>query len=523
MKKLLLLALVGLFPMMMFGQATATTDAATLVEYSSATLNATLDVDGGAFYGVEFEYSTSATFTTSTKTSPSGGANYFANQSVVLPLSSLSSGTTFYFRVLVGFSTANGGGITGSTLNFTTTAPTTPTVSIGTDFSSITNNSANNTGNEATAENGAAITDKGLVCSTSPNPDATDVIVSSGTSGLGTYSGALTGLAQLTTHYIRAYALNSVGYGYSAGEKSFTTLATSDAEITSMVSVQSGELTINFDPGSGDGCIVYMRENDQLFTDPSNGSSYTGNSIYGSGDDIGSGGNYVVFAGASAKGSVLVTNLDDTKDYYFKIATYSGSGASRNYQVQTDIQNSADDSNLPVELLNFTAQGTANGTKLFWATATEINNHYFQIEKSEDAVFFHEIGRVDGAGNSNMQMDYNYTDTENLNKKVYYRLRQVDFDGSVSYSQVITVDQASASASIDYVFVDDAALNMIVNTVSTQSTLRVMNMAGQVVREITLNGSMNHQLRLSKSSLPKGLYLITLEDGQNRTVKKVVL
>jgi hypothetical protein len=508
------------FTTLSYSAPTVTSGSAANVDYTSFEVNSNNVTSNGGYpiseQGIVYSTSNNPPTILDTKVtySPVGTGSFDVE------LTGLNSNTTYYVRA---YATNIIGTGYGSVVTQATTAPTTPTVSIGTDFSSITNNSANNTGNEATAENGAAVTDKGLVCSTSPNPTSADVVVSSGTSGLGTYSGALTGLAQLTTHYVRAYALNSVGYGYSAGEKSFTTLATNDAEITSMVSVQSGELTINFDPGSGDGCIVYMRENDQLFTDPSNGSSYTGNSIYGSGDDIGSGGNYVVFAGASAKGSVLVTNLDDTKDYYFKIATYSGSGASRNYQVQTDIQNSADDSNLPVEFLNFTAQGTANGTKLFWATATEINNHYFQIEKSEDAVFFHEIGRVDGAGNSNMQMDYNYTDTENLNKKVYYRLRQVDFDGSVSYSQVITVDQASASASIDYVFADDAALNMIVNTVSTQSTLRVMNMAGQVVREITLNGSTNHQLRLSKSSLPKGLYLITLEDGQNRTVKKVVL
>ena len=314
-----------------------------------------------------------------------------------------------------------------------------------------------------------------------------------------------------------------MGYGYSSTEKSFTTIASTDASISSMVSTQSGQLTITYSAGSGDGCIIYMRENDQNFTDPSNGTSYTGNSIYGSGDNIGGGGNYVVFSGASSKGSVLVTNLDDTKDYYFKIATYVGTGANQNYDIQGDILNSADDSNLPVEFLSFTAQGNQQGTKLYWSTASEINNHYFQVEKSEDAVFFKEIGQVDGAGNSNIRLDYTFTDSENLNKKVYYRLRQVDFDGTESFSQMIAVDQSNASAAINYVFADDAALNVIVNTLSTQSTLRVLNMAGQVVREITLNGSMNHQLRISKTSLPKGLYLISLEDGHNRTVKKVVL
>ena len=83
---------------------------------------------------------------------------------------------------------------------------------------------------------------------------------------------------------------------------------------------------------------------------------------------------------------------------------------------------------LPVELLYFDASAD-NSVLLSWATATEINNDYFSIERSEDGVNFYEIGKVNGNGDSNKEITYEFTDKFVLAPVEYYRLKQVDFDG----------------------------------------------------------------------------------------------
>src|SRR5690606_26093002 len=85
---------------------------------------------------------------------------------------------------------------------------------------------------------------------------------------------------------------------------------------------------------------------------------------------------------------------------------------------------------LPVELISFTGKFVANGTLLEWATATEKDNNYFEIERSQDGKEFKAIGRVGGNNNSTSINRYNFTDKDQLPGLVYYRLKQVDNDGT---------------------------------------------------------------------------------------------
>lgn len=434
-------------------------------------------------------------------------------------LTGLATGTTYYVRAYAinGVGTSYGA----TTLTQATLTPAVPSVSIGTDFTSITNNSANNTGNNATADNGSAITDKGILYATHSSPDETDVILSTGTSGLGTFNGTLTGLSQLTKYYARAYAINGIGYGYSASEKSFITKATVAADISNVISLASQQLNITYTGGSGSNCIIYMRETDQNFSNPTDGNEYTGNLAFGSGANLG-GGTYVVYSGAAAKGTITVTGLDNDKDYYFRIATYSGSGASTIYDINTEIIDS-EGSQLPVSLVAFGASKEADGIELNWITNSEINNQYFAIEKSIDAVFYQEIGLVNGAGNSNTVQNYTFLDQQEITGQVYYRLRQVDYDGTINYSQAIVIETSSALPQFNQVNGSETSINLILTTVSTSSVLTINDITGKEVKRINLSNSGAHQLSLSRTQLASGVYMITLSDNQNKITKKIVL
>lgn len=103
---------------------------------------------------------------------------------------------------------------------------------------------------------------------------------------------------------------------------------------------------------------------------------------------------------------------------------------------------------LPVELLFFESECIESGVILNWITASENNNNYFTIEKSSDGVNFEPVISVEGAGNSNQLLYYNAIDDEVSPELTYYRLRQTDFDGSISYSEIISTDCSQPAYSV---------------------------------------------------------------------------
>lgn len=97
----------------------------------------------------------------------------------------------------------------------------------------------------------------------------------------------------------------------------------------------------------------------------------------------------------------------------------------------------ATNSPLPIELLKFTASKVNETVLLNWTTVSEINNNYFEIERSKDLDYWETIGKVAGNGNSNINIDYKFTDFKPYYGVSYYRLKQVDFDGSSSTSKPV--------------------------------------------------------------------------------------
>lgn len=94
---------------------------------------------------------------------------------------------------------------------------------------------------------------------------------------------------------------------------------------------------------------------------------------------------------------------------------------------------------LPIELIRFSGYFTPSGNVLEWSTASEINNDVFEIERSEDMKVFYPIASVKGAGNSTEILQYAWVDKTPLKNISFYRLKQVDFDGKFSYSEIIKI------------------------------------------------------------------------------------
>lgn len=104
---------------------------------------------------------------------------------------------------------------------------------------------------------------------------------------------------------------------------------------------------------------------------------------------------------------------------------------------------------LPVELTEFSGTAESDYNHLKWTTASETGNDYFTIERSTDGVTFVELGRVDGAGNSTQLLNYYFNDLNPYEGTNYYRLKQTDFNGHFTHSQMIALDFRRGNMSVN--------------------------------------------------------------------------
>jgi len=181
---------------------------------------------------------------------------------------------------------------------------------------------------------------------------------------------------------------------------------------------------------------------------------------------------------------------------------------------------------LPVTLMSFNARYDAGLVNLDWHTASEINNAYFDIERSTDGATWMAIGRVTGHGNSQVINDYSAID--NLagvipSGSIYYRLKQVDFNGQFEYSLIISINfpgqDVSVKAypnpttdmlSIDWMSADNSA-----------TILKVTNIQGVTVHTETINGEGMVHRQISMNEYPIGIYVVQIANGNNVTTKTV--
>ena len=167
---------------------------------------------------------------------------------------------------------------------------------------------------------------------------------------------------------------------------------------------------------------------------------------------------------------------------------------------------------LPVTLAAFEAQCDKNHTLLTWTTETEINNNFFMIEKSGPDFNFKEIGKVFGAGNSNVAHHYSFTDPEVNSQTAYYRIVQVDYDGSVEYHRIVASNCHNYSFNVVTNQLTNNSLKLLI-TSSTNENLSVSlyNSTGKLItketREIN-NG--NNNITLNNFNISSGIYLVSI-------------
>ncbi len=191
------------------------------------------------------------------------------------------------------------------------------------------------------------------------------------------------------------------------------------------------------------------------------------------------------------------------------------------------------DSVVPVELTNFSVDLYDNVVRLKWSTATETNNKGFEIEKSQTQNNWQTIGFVEGKGTTTDLSSYSYIDkleSTSNNEKVSYRIKQIDYDGTYTYSKIILVNISSAindySLSQNYPnpFNPSTVINYSIKN-NEQVFLKIFNMLGQevatLVNEVKQPG--NYSVNFNAANLASGTYIYSLNAGKYSQVKKMIL
>ena len=179
---------------------------------------------------------------------------------------------------------------------------------------------------------------------------------------------------------------------------------------------------------------------------------------------------------------------------------------------------------LPVDLISFAGSATAEGVVLNWATASEKNNEGFAVERSNDGKSFEAIGQVAGKGTTSAITTYNFTDTKASSGLSYYRLKQRDFDGTTSYSNVIAVSTKNIktigmSVAPNPVTDGRFAIQLADNT--TDAELMIVDLSGRIVHKQLVKANSN-QMDMNLN-LKRGMYLVTLKAGNSVTTQKIVV
>lgn len=148
-----------------------------------------------------------------------------------------------------------------------------------------------------------------------------------------------------------------------------------------------------------------------------------------------------------------------------------------------------------------------------WSTATETNNKGFEVQRSSDNKTFNLISFVDGKGTTTSIQHYNYLDASATSGKYYYRLRQVDFDGSYKYSDVVEAQGTTPSAfalSQNYPNPFNPTTTMQFSLASdAKVAIKVFDMLGREVANIVEESYAAgvHKVEFNASKLASGLYV----------------
>ncbi len=251
----------------------------------------------------------------------------------------------------------------------------------------------------------------------------------------------------------------------------------------------------------------------------------------------------LVFSGAGggrdelflASGSVLI--IEDTGNSS-ALASSPPSGGNTRVEIGAQVYQGNDfddiilaggaDENgpLPITLADFSVSVRKAEVVLYWETTSEVNNDFFTLERSKDAINYEVLGVVDGAGNSNSLLSYSFSDKNPFAGQSFYRLRQTDFDGTTEVFRPLSVFFTSLNQGVLSIAPNPVVSGSVVNILTgarndEELEIDVYNSRGVRIQSERVTGA-NSFLEL-ESDITPGLYIIRLTAGDvSRSTKLLI-
>jgi len=241
------------------------------------------------------------------------------------------------------------------------------------------------------------------------------------------------------------------------------------------------------------------------------------------------------YAPASGYGALLVDGIEvwnhngpDNRNMHWAASDniiigneMDGSGTDRTFLDNLTISE-VSDFPLPIELGHFDAIEMGDDVSIEWQTLSEINNDFFTIERSTDAVNWEILEKIDGAGNSTFVINYQTIDQTPFSGLSYYRLKQTDFNSDFSYSEVKSVFIDNSQGSSLKIYPNPS--NNIITIEGAEGTLKEIQLYNSLGQNISNALEMDHfsesKMQIDISSLKAGFYFVKTESTSVKIYKK---
>ncbi len=182
---------------------------------------------------------------------------------------------------------------------------------------------------------------------------------------------------------------------------------------------------------------------------------------------------------------------------------------------------------LPVELLFFIAKQEKNYVAVEWATATELNNDFYTLERSFDGLTFEVVDRIAGAGTSQSRLEYHFKDYPSYFGSIYYRLTQTDFDGTSEQFRMIRIHYQSQDLPEPKIYPTVLKSGQQVTIENFWGTINSLDLSisdlggktDQPVRDLTIGG----QIKFDTSGLNSGIYILSGNINGTHIKKRLIV
>ncbi len=340
-----------------------------------------------------------------------------------------------------------------------------------------------------------------------------------------TVSDALSPFNQLQVNEELTYTLSGSNIG-QANALNCTVVDT----IPSNVTYVPGSLIVVNCPGFSNNSVQSdAADADFAFKGTSNGKNYVKFYI-GTGSTSSSGGTLQSGESYTLRFKVITPSVVPLLSTVTNTARITGENVFGDQFVDDGTANIAAGGILPVKMTSFTVKKENNDAVLRWTTVSETNSDHFEIERSVDGLNFYRMGTVSAYGTTSLTKNYTYPDAlANITSMIlYYRMRVVDIDGKISFSQVVALRlDGSIVMSHLTVYPNPFTNNIKLQIKSSKeenSTIRFISMNGQEVlkRSVTLQPGDNMVIVKDLERMAPGLYVMEFRSGGEVITQKIV-